>query len=255
MGETVIFAVGSGGLVGFVLGLLGGGGSVLATPLLLYGVGVANPHIAIGTGAIAVSVNAFINFGIHAVKGNVWWRCALVFAKLGVAGALAGSTLGKSIDGNRLMMLFGLAMIIIGVLMLRPKNAAATVPRPTDMRMCLTTAAIALISGMASGFFGIGGGFLIVPGLIFATGMPMLSAIGSSLLSVGVFGLATAFNYALSGLVDWTLAGEFVAGGIIGGALGMALSNRLSVYKGLLNRIFAALIFFVAAYVLYRSSL
>lgn len=255
MSATVISAVGSGGLVGFVLGLLGGGGSVLATPLLLYVVGVADPHVAIGTGALAVAVNAFASFGFHAVKGNVWWRCALVFSALGVVGALAGSTLGKSIDGNRLIMFFGILMIIIGGLMLKPKRAVAAAPRPVDMRMCLTTAGIAFASGVASGFFGIGGGFLIVPGLVFATGMPMINAIGSSLLSVGVFGLATAVNYALSGLVDGMVAAEFVAGGIMGGALGMALSTRLSVYKDVLNRIFASLIFAVAAYVLYRSSI
>lgn len=107
---------------------------------------------------------------------------------------------------------------------------------------------------MASGFFGIGGGFLIVPALILATGMPMINAIGSSLLAVGSFGLATALNYAASGLVDWPIAFEFIAGGVIGGILGMLLANRLSSGKNTLNRIFAGLIFVVAAYVLYRSA-
>jgi uncharacterized membrane protein YfcA len=106
---------------------------------------------------------------------------------------------------------------------------------------------------MASGFFGIGGGFLIVPGLMLATRMPMIKAVGSSLLAVGSFGLATAINYSLSGLVDWRIAGEFIAGGIVGGLAGMMLANRLSHSKDTLTRIFAALIFVVAAYVLYRS--
>ena len=81
----------------------------------------------------------------------------------------------------------------------------------------------------------------------------MINAVGSSLLSVGAFGLATAINYAASGLVDWLLAIEFVGGGIVGGVFGMILSTRLSVYKSLLNRMFAGLIFMVAGYVLYRS--
>ncbi|MDZ5451475.1 MULTISPECIES: sulfite exporter TauE/SafE family protein [Xanthobacteraceae] len=247
-------ALASGGLVGFSLGLVGGGGSILATPLLLYVVGVTQPHIAIGTSALAVSVNAFANLIGHARSGNVRWRCAVVFAGVGTFGALAGSTLGKVIDGQRLLFLFGLLMILVGVMMLRPRKANASAERPADLRTCLVTAAVAFAAGSASGFFGIGGGFLIVPALILATGMPMINAIGSSLLAVGSFGLATAINYAASGLVDWPIAFEFIAGGILGGILGMMLANRLSAGKNTLNRIFAALIFVVAAYVLYRSA-
>lgn len=95
---------------------------------------------------------------------------------------------------------------------------------------------------------------MIVPALILATGMPIINAIGSSLLAVGSFGLATALNYAASGLVDWPVAFEFIAGGLAGGVAGMMLANRLSTGKNTLNRIFAGLIFVVAAYVLYRSA-
>ncbi|PDT02832.1 sulfite exporter TauE/SafE family protein [Rhizobium chutanense] len=246
--------IGSGGLVGFMLGLLGGGGSILATPLLLYVVGVAQPHVAIGTGALAVSVNAFANFASHAIKGHVWWRCAVVFSSLGIVGALAGSSLGKAMDGDHLIFLFGILMLVVGILMLKPKKAVAVECRPVDLRMCLATGAVALAAGATSGFFGIGGGFLIVPGLMLATGMPMINAIGTSLLSVGVFGLATALNYASSGLVDWRLAAEFIGGGIIGGTFGMLLATRLSAYKNVLNRLFAVLISMVAGYILYRNA-
>ncbi|MBB3148102.1 hypothetical protein FHS21_004545 [Phyllobacterium trifolii] len=194
MSYSIISVVGSGGIVGFMLGLLGGGGSILATPLLRYVVGVVQPHVAIGTGALAVSLNALANFGIHASKGHVWWRCAIVFSALGVVGALAGATLGKAMDGERLLFLFGIVMLVIGGLMLMPRKPVPEKAQPVDLRMCLMTAAVALAAGAASGFFGIGGGFLIVPGLILATGMPMISAVGSSLLSVGAFGLATAIK-------------------------------------------------------------
>ena len=243
----------SGGLVGFSLGLVGGGGSILATPLLLYVVGVTQPHIAIGTSALAVSVNAFANLIGHARSGNVRWRCAILFAVVGTLGAIAGSTIGKLVDGQRLLFLFGLLMVLVGIMMLRPRGASASAERKADAKTSLITATVAFAVGCASGFFGIGGGFLIVPGLIFATGMPMINAIGSSLLAVGSFGLATALNYAASGLVDWPVALEFITGGIIGGIAGMMLANRLSAGKNTLNRIFAALIFMVAAYVLYRS--
>jgi uncharacterized membrane protein YfcA len=248
-------AVGSGEIVGFTLGLVGGGGSILATPLLLYVVGIAQPHVAIGTGAVAVSMNAYANLIGHARKGHVQWRCAILFALVGSIGALAGSTLGKMVDGQRLLFFFGLLMLFVGALMLRPRRDSAAAPKPVDLRMCLLTGAAALMAGAASGFFGIGGGFLIVPALIFATGMRTIDAVGSSLLAVGTFGLATALNYPASGMVDWLVAAEFIGGGVIGGALGTVLAARLLHRKNVLNRIFAALIFMVAAYVLYRSGL
>ncbi|RRD21524.1 sulfite exporter TauE/SafE family protein [Brucella pituitosa] len=247
-------ALASGGLVGFSLGLVGGGGSILATPLLLYVVGVSQPHIAIGTSALAVSMNAFANLIGHARSGNVRWPIAVVFAGVGTLGALAGSTLGKLVGGDQLLFLFGLLMILVGVLMLRPKPAVSSPEHPLDLRTYLVTAGIAFLTGGASGFFGIGGGFLIVPGLLLATGMPMIKAIGSSLLAVGAFGLATALNYAASSLVDWPIALEFIAGGIVGGVLGMRLANHLSAGRNTLNRILACMILVVAVYVLYRSA-
>ncbi|TRL38561.1 sulfite exporter TauE/SafE family protein [Rhizobium straminoryzae] len=253
MTEQLIAALGSGGLVGFTLGLLGGGGSILATPLLLYVVGVAQPHVAIGTGALAVAVNALANFIGHAAKGHVRWRCGLVFSAFGVVGAFGGSTLGKALDGSKLLFFFGLVMIAVGALMLRRRPLVEVAPRPVDRRMCVLTAVMALLAGGASGFFGIGGGFLIVPALILATGMPMIDAVGTSLMAVTAFGLATAVNYSLSGLVDWALAGEFIFGGVLGGLVGTLAATRLSAQKNMLNRIFAGLIFCVALYVISRS--
>ncbi|MCX7303244.1 MAG: sulfite exporter TauE/SafE family protein [Hyphomicrobiales bacterium] len=246
-------AVGSGSLVGFTLGLVGGGGSILATPLLLYVVGVASPHVAIGTGALAVSVNAYANLASHARKGHVWWRCAAVFAAIGTLGTILGSSLGLVVDGRHLLLLFGLVMVAVGLLMLRPRAAPHGGSRPVDRRMCIVTAALALATGAASGFFGIGGGFLIVPALIFATGMPVINAVGSSLLAVGTFGLATALNYASQGLIDWPVAGEFILGGVAGGFIGMLLATRLATHKTALNRIFATLVLAVAAYVIARN--
>ena len=109
-------------------------------------------------------------------------------------------------------------------------------------------------TGMLSGFFGICGGFLIVPSLMFSTRMPIYYAVGSSLVGVTAFGLTTAFNYALSGWVDWALAGVFVAGGVNGGLLGARSAKALASRKGALNMLFASLIFVVGFYMLYRSA-
>src|SRR6185503_20532809 len=91
-----LLAILCGGAVGLILALIGGGGSILATPALLYVVGVADAHAAIGTSAIAVSVNAFANLINHARRGNVHWPAAAIFAASGVAGAALGATVGKA---------------------------------------------------------------------------------------------------------------------------------------------------------------
>ena len=247
-----LLGAGSGALVGFVLGLVGGGGSILAVPLLVYLVGVPSPHVAIGTSALAVAANAAIGLVNHARAATVKWRCALVFAAAGVAGAFVGSTLGKALDGQKLLFLFALVMIAVGVLMLRRRGQVGDPLVRLGRENAPKLVGYGLGTGAFSGFFGIGGGFLIVPGLIASTGMPMINAIGSSLVAVTAFGLTTAANYALSGLVDWPLALAFIAGGVLGSFAGARLAKRLAGADHL-TTIFAALIFLVAAYMLWKS--
>ncbi|WP_315701476.1 MULTISPECIES: sulfite exporter TauE/SafE family protein [unclassified Bradyrhizobium] len=243
----------SGSLVGFTLGLIGGGGSVLAVPLMVYLVGVSSPHVAIGTSAVAVAVNAAANLANHARAGHVKWPCAVVFAAAGIVGAFAGSTFGKMIDGQKLLLLFALVMIIIGILMLRRRSGDGNLSVVLNRDNLVPLLAFGFGGGALSGFFGIGGGFLIVPALMFATGMPILFAIGSSLVSVTAFGLTTAANYAASDLIDWPLALVFLAAGVVGGLVGARLATNLSAKRGALNKIFAIMIFAVAAYMMYRS--
>ncbi len=239
----IILTLFAGGAIGIVLGLVGGGGSILAVPLLVYVVGVENPHVAIGSAAVAVAVNALFGLAGHARAGRVKWRCAAVFAVAGVIGAAIGAEAGKAVDGQRLLMLFGVLMIGVGLLMLR-KRATADAP---DVRLTRTTAAtllprlvpVGLGVGLAAGFFGIGGGFLIVPGLVAATAMPLLIAVGTSLVVVAALGTTTAASYAVSGLVDWTLVGLLIVGGVAGAAAGIALGRAAAARKGLLERLFA----------------
>lgn len=252
--DTLHYLLGllSGGLVGFTLGLVGGGGSILAVPLMVYLVGVPNPHIAIGTSALAVAVNAASGLVSHARHGTVKWRCGMIYAGAGVVGALAGSTAGKAFDGQRLLFLFALVMIVVGFLMLRRRRHEGEQDPQCDQQNAAKVVGTSLGTGLFSGFFGIGGGFLIVPGLIASTRMPMLQAVGTSLIAVTAFGLTTAANYAFSGLVDWVLAGVFILGGVAGGLLGTRAAKRLSS-SGHLATIFAGLIFVVAAYMLWKS--
>jgi uncharacterized membrane protein YfcA len=252
-----LLSIGAGSLVGFTLGLVGGGGSILAVPLLVYVVGVSPPHVAIGTSAIAVAASAAANLIGHSRANTVKWPCAMVFAVSGIAGAAIGAQLGKMVDGSRLLTLFGVLMIVVGILMLRPRksggNPDVKLTReslPTLLPMLIGTG---LVVGALSGFFGIGGGFLIVPGLIGATAMPLINAIGSSLVSVTAFGLTTAASYAWSGLVDWPLAGLFVVGGALGGIIGTRLAGRLAQYKHALTLTFSGIVIAVGLYVVARS--
>nr|WP_309486542.1 sulfite exporter TauE/SafE family protein [Ancylobacter mangrovi] len=254
--EPVQYALGGGAgvLVGFTLGLVGGGGSILAVPLIVYLVGVRNPHIAIGTSAFAVAINAAVGLLSHAQAGTVKWRCGGMYAAAGILGALAGSTFGKLIDGQKLLFLFALLMLAVGVLMLRGRGNPGEPGAECTREKAPRVLGFGLGTGAVSGFFGIGGGFLIVPGLIGSTGMPILNAVGTSLVAVTAFGLTTAFNYALSGFVDWALALVFIAGGAAGSFAGMKVAQHLAGRAGHLATVFAAIIFVVASYMLFRSA-
>jgi uncharacterized protein len=250
-----LFGFASGSLVGFSLGLVGGGGSILAVPLMVYVVGVPTAHVAIGTSAVAVAANAAANLVTHARAGTVKWQCAGVFAATGVLGAWLGSNLGKVIDSQRLLFLFAILMIVVGATMLAPRAGGGDAAVRLDRGNLPRLVVLGVLAGALSGFFGIGGGFLIVPGLMLATGMPILNAVGSSLLGVTAFGTTTALNYVVAGLVDWNLAIPFIGGGIVGGLAGVRAARVLARQRRALNVVFACMIFAIAVYMLLRTGL
>ncbi|MGZ8363493.1 MAG: sulfite exporter TauE/SafE family protein [Caulobacteraceae bacterium] len=249
----LIAAAISGALVGFLLTVFGGGGSVLATPLLLYFVGVRDPHIAIGTSAAAVSLNAAAGVIGHTRAGRVKWPCALTFAAAGLGGTFLGSSLAKMVDGQRLLLFFAFAMAAVALSMLRPNAGEGDPAVRLNRSMLLKLAAIALIVGFAAGFFGIGGGFLIAPGLMAATGMTLANATASSLVPVAVFGGGTAANYAVSGQVDWPVFFAMTAGGAGGILAGGPVARLLSTRAPVARKLFAGLILIVAAYVAWKA--
>jgi uncharacterized membrane protein YfcA len=244
----------AGNAVGFTLGLVGGGGSILAVPLMVYLVGVRDPHVAIGTSALAVAANALIGLTNHARKGNVKWRCAATFATAGVAGAWLGAVLGKAMDGQKLLALFALLMLVVAGLMVRSRGREGDPAVVLNRGNAPKLLGSGFATGLLSGFFGIGGGFLIVPGLMASTGMPILFAVGSSLVAVTAFGLTTALSYAASGLVHGPLALAFIAGGALGSVFGARLATRLAGRKGTLDLALAGLIAVVALYMLFRTA-
>lgn len=249
----LVLAALSGGIVAMLLTVFGGGGSVLAVPLLLYVVGVRDPHMAIGASAAGVSLNALTALAGQARAGRVRWPCAILFAVVGSAAAWIGSSAAKAIDGHQLLLAFAVAMAAVGLAMLRPKknegDPGVRLNRGMTPRIVASGAGV----GVAAGFFGIGGGFLIVPGLMWATGMTLAAAQATSLLSVAAFGASTAVNYSLSGLVDWGVVAAMAVGGAAGTMAGLPISKRLGANAALGRQLFAGLILIVAVYVAFKA--
>ncbi|MGC8631445.1 MAG: sulfite exporter TauE/SafE family protein [Thermoprotei archaeon] len=247
----MVLSVISGLLVGFSLGLIGGGGSILAIPLLIYFVGFNHPHLAIGTTALAVGITAYINVIPHFMDKHVYLKEGAVFSLPGIVGALIGSELGLLTPGNKLLFIFAILMLVIAAYMLRRKcvNAAA---EPNIKGSVLKVAGMGFLVGLLSGYFGIGGGFLIVPGLILSGGLNIIEAVGTSLIAVGTFGVTTAARYALSGEVNVVVAVLYVVGGIVGGWGGAKLAGRMP--KRTLTQIFAVIIIVVGIYMLYVNA-
>ncbi len=249
---TLLLAALGGALIGLLLTLFGGGGSVLATPWLVYVVGVVDAHAAIGTSAAAVAVNAMTGLAAQAKAGRVKWPCASVFAAAGLMGALLGAHLAQQVSGAALLKWFAVAMIVIAASMLVPRKNEGDPGVRITWPIVLRLAPLGLAAGLAAGFFGIGGGFLIAPGLMAASGMTLAHAGASSLVSVALFGSATSISYAAAGKVIWPLFGALIAGGAIGTIIALPLVRRLEGRAVLARRLFAALVVAVALYILLR---
>jgi len=246
----MVLSIISGFLVGFSLGLIGGGGSILAIPLLIYFVGFDHPHLVIGTTALAVSINAFLNLIPHARKKNVIFKKGILFSIPGVIGVLIGAELGLLTPGKKLLFIFAILMVVIAVYMLKRKcvNESANPHGKVSYPKLL---GIGFMVGFASGYFGIGGGFLIVPGLIYSGALNIIQAVGTSLVSVGIFGLVTALRYSLSGDLNILITALYVIGGIVGGWIGAHFASKVS--RRTLTEIFAIIIILVAIYMLYMN--
>lgn len=250
----VFLSILSGIVVGLSLGLFGGGGSVLAVPLLLYGVGVKDVHVAIGTSAFAVGIIAFVNLFYHKRNGNVKFKKGILFALPGIGGTVIGAQLGLWTSSENLLMFFALFMVLVAVLMLKKKSYK------TIQNNSMTSSILILknnipVSGLAvgvlAGYFGIGGGFLIVPALMYSGALSITQAIGTSLISVSSFGLMTAGSYIVAEQIDFVISFLFVGGGVIGGIIGTKMSQRISNIK--MAKGFAVMLIGISAYILLKT--
>ncbi len=240
---TYFFALLSGLLSGGALGLTGGGGSILAVPLLVYLVG-ENIHLAIGTSLVAVGVTSLISSVSYMRQSLVKFKIAFFMAAPGLVSTYLGALINKQIKGPVLLLIFALLMIYIGYLMISKKGLerkAETGSSGINYPRILT---LGFITGLASGFFGIGGGFLLVPALFLGANLKMKEAIATSLFIIFLFGMFGLASYLIQGReINLVISAVFVVGGAVGGILGAYYAKRLD--QVLLRRIFSIFIILI----------
>ena len=239
-------AVLGGLVVGILVGTLGGGGAILAVPLLTFGAGLA-PHEATVGSLVVVGVGALVGLAQHGHNGHTRPVTGLAFGLLGLPGSYLGSVVARLLDGELLLALFAALLIAVAASLIR-KNARAneqpdrvaterSTARATRRPFALIGAA-ALATGFLTGLFGVGGGFLVVPALMFALAMPMSAAVGTSLVVVALnSAISLALHAGTAATLPWPLIIAMTAAAVVGALGGGAISSRVS--SRTLQRIFA----------------
>ncbi|MEU3255726.1 sulfite exporter TauE/SafE family protein [Streptomyces sp. NPDC006997] len=237
-------------LVGVSLGLLGGGGSILTVPLLVYVAGM-DAKEAIATSLFVVGVTSAVGMINHARGGRVRWRTGVLFGAAGMAGAYTGGLLGGHIPDVVLLIAFAVMMIVTAAAMLRgrrgvdPDRAHRQLPVG---RVLLDGAAV----GLATGLVGAGGGFLVVPALALLGGLSMPVAIGTSLLVIAMKSAAGFAGYLSTVQIDWTLTLAVTGFAVVGSFVGARLAGRVPAH--VLSRLFAWFVLAMGTFVLVQQA-
>ncbi len=210
-------------LIGVTLGLLGGGGSILTLPILVYVLHV-EPKSAIATSLLVVGVTSAIAVVTHARAGRVRWRAGLTFGTAAMIGALAGSSVARFLPSEVLLLGFGAVMFVTAVLMLRGRRVPPMGSAAATYKIMATGVAVGVVAGLV----GAGGGFLIVPALALLCGLAIPDAIGTSLLVITMQSFAGFAGYAGHVSIDPRLAVGVTAAAVVGSFAGVRLGRRLS---------------------------
>ena len=235
-------------LVGLSLGLLGGGGSILTVPILVYLLGF-DPKTAIAMSLPIVGLASLVGVVSHWRAGNVWLRPALLFGLTAIAGAFAGARLAGLLSGAVQLVFLAVIMLAAALAMYRGGMTGIT-PGRSEPRLGLLLPAAAGV-GLVTGLVGIGGGFLIVPSLVLFTGMPMRPAVGTSLLVIAMNAASGFAGYLGSVKVPWDFLLAFAAVAGIGVAAGSALVRY--VPQARLKRVFALFLVAVSLFIVYQN--
>jgi uncharacterized protein len=236
-------------LIGVTLGLLGGGGSILTVPILVYVAG-QDAKTAIATSLLVVGVTSAAGMISHARAGRVRWRTGLLFGAAGMVGAYGGGRVAEFIPGTALLVAFGIMMVVTSVAMLRGRRDVTPEHPSEDLpvgRILLEGAVVGAVTGLV----GAGGGFLVVPALVLLGGLPMATAVGTSLLVIAMKSGAGLLGYLASTPIDWQLAGLVTAAAVVGSVAGGRLAGRIP--EAQLRRAFGWFVLTMAVFVLVQE--
>lgn len=254
-----LLAAGLSLLIGLTLGLLGGGGSILTVPVLVYLLGL-EPKEAIATSLLVVAVTSAVATLQHARKGRVCWKVGLLFSLAGMVGAFLGGRGAEFVPGALLLLLFATIMLATATAMLRRARGCASVEELPEeemgcpsmgTRQILYTLLYGLLVGGISGLVGAGGGFLIVPALHLLAGLPMKVAVATSLMVIALNSFAALSGYLLHLKIDLLLAGVVTGGAVLGSFFGAALSRLINACY--LRKLFGWFVIAMAFLMLYKQ--
>ena len=251
-------AIPLGLVVGVTLGTLGGGGSILTVPALVYLIG-ENPQHATTASLVIVGVTAITGTAGHARAGRVRWGAGLVFGIVGAAGSLLGSVLNRLVDPDVLLLGFaGLMGLTAAAMLQRSWRHGPAKSHPfrgsegsLTTRRVLEVVSAGTVVGFMTGFFGVGGGFVIVPALVLVLRFDMPTAVGTSLLVIAINALVALATRVVTTGVAWRVVLPFMLASLVGVVMGKLVADRSSTSG--LTRCFAALLVAVAGYTLVRS--
>lgn len=242
----LVVTLGLSVLIGVSLGLLGGGGSILTVPILVYVAG-QDAKTAIATSLLVVGVTSAAGAVSHARAGRVRWRTGLLFGAAGMAGAYGGGRVAEYVPGSWLLVAFGLMMAATAVAMLRGRGQADGTVEPPEMPVARVLLDGVLV-GAVTGLVGAGGGFLVVPALVLLGGLPMTVAVATSLVVIAMKSLAGLLGHLHSVAIDWPLALGVTAAAIVGTVIGGRLAGHVG--QDQLRRVFGWFVAVMALFVL-----
>ena len=231
--------------IGLSLGLLGGGGSILTVPALVYLVG-QTPQAAVTTSLAIVGTNSLMGAMFHRAQGTLNWKVALTFGGAGMLVSYLSANLSKQLSPSVLLVAFALLMLVIGfVLFFRRNDGIETDQAAKPLALVLASGAGV---GLLTGLLGVGGGFLVVPALVILVGLPVQVAVGTSLIVIAMNSVAGFIGHAGSGSFDLVMTLIFTSAGLVGTFAGAKLSNRMSSFR--LQKVFAGFVVALALFLL-----
>jgi uncharacterized membrane protein YfcA len=224
MDVTLVLVLALSLLIGVSLGVLGGGGSILTVPILVYVAGM-DPKEAIAASLFVVGVTSAAGAISHARAGRVRWRTGLLFGGAGLVGAFLGGMLGGHLPGELLLVAFALMMVATSIAMIRGRKIdESRRHREVPIGRVLLDG---LVVGVVTGLVGAGGGFLVVPALALLGGLPMGVAVGTSLLVIAMKSLGGLAGYLSTVHLDWPLVIAVTVAAVVGSVIGGRLAGRI----------------------------